>query len=367
MATETPQPVLLAEVRLPDGPRAPFVARRFVAALITEAPSSRPVDAALLVSEMVTMMVDPDAALWLRVDELPRRVRVSVRGEQPVSSDTGQLVTRLFDRLADAWGVQDDSMWFELELIRRQTLSHLTDEELFALASTDREARDEIFARYEGWAASVANRFRRRGAHYDDIGQAASIALVNAIDRFDPEFGVKFTTYARKTIIGTLKRYLRDSTWSVRVPRSLSDASVELKRARADLSQKLGRAPDPVEIAEELGRSVDEVEAAIKAALAYDARSVDAPVGKDDQSNLLSVMGDDDEQFDLADIWYSLEPLIADLSDREQEVLFLRFFEDMTQTEIAEVVGVSQMQISRIISRSLEQLRENLGGQAQEV
>ncbi len=367
MGSDSPVPVLLAEVQLPDGTRAPFVARRFIAALITDAPSSRQVDAALLVSEMVTLMVGVGSILRVRVEELARRVRVTVRAEQDVSPDTGDLVRLLMDRLSDSWGSDSDAIWFEMELIRRQTLTHLSEEELFALAPSDREARDEIFTRYEAWAASVANRFRRRGAHYDDIGQAASIALVNAIDRFDPDFGVKFTTYARKTILGTLKRYLRDSTWSVRVPRSLSDASVEMKRARAELSQKLGRAPEPAEIAEAMGRPLDEVEAAIQAALAYDARSVDAPTGIDDQSSLLSVMGHEDEQYDLADIWYSLEPMISDLSDREQEVLFLRFFEDMTQTEIAEVVGVSQMQVSRIISRSLEKLRETLGERAQGV
>jgi RNA polymerase sigma-B factor len=224
----------------------------------------------------------------------------------------------------------------------------------------DRDARDEIFSRYVGWATSVANRFRRHGAHFDDVGQAASIALVNAIDRFDPTFGVKFTTFARKTIIGTLKRYLRDSTWSVRVPRSLSDAAVDLNKVRGELEQKLGRAPDPSELAEQLGLPLHEVEDALEAALAYSARSVDAPVSEDEESSLLRVLGSEDENFDLADIWYSLEPLIADLDRQEQEVLFLRFFEDMTQSDIAEIVGVSQMQVSRLISRALERLRAQL-------
>lgn len=355
-----PQPTLVAEVQLPRGPRAPFIARRVVRAIVTDAPASRSVDAALLVSEVVTLVYDDDATLAVRVEEIGRRVRVTtVTTGEPGPADD-ELVTRLLDRLSDGWGHEGPEIWFELEMVRRHTLSHLSDEELFALVPMDRDARDEVFSRYEGWAASVANRYRRGGAHADDVGQAASIALVNAIDRFDPDFGVKFTTYARKTIIGTLKRYLRDTTWSVRVPRSLSDTTVELNRAISELSQKLGRMPFPAEMAEELGRPLEEVEDALEASLAYNAKSVDAPISEDDETSLLRVLGSDDEQFDLADIWHSLEPLISDLDPQEQEVLFLRFFEDMTQSDIAEVVGVSQMQVSRLISRALETLRTRL-------
>jgi RNA polymerase sigma-B factor len=144
------------------------------------------------------------------------------------------------------------------------------------------------------------------------------------------------------------------------VPRSLSDTTVELNRARAELEQKLGRVPHATELAEELGRPLDDVDAALAAGMAYNAKSVDAPVSEDDETNLLRVLGSDDEQFDLADIWYSLSPLISDLEPQEREVLFLRFFEDMTQSDIAEVVGVSQMQVSRLITRALERLRTQL-------
>ncbi len=353
-------PTLVAEVQLPEGPRAPYVARRILGALISDTPSSRAVDAGLLVSEVVTLMYDDTARLTVRLEESGRRVRVSTgtTGAPPAAPD--EIVSTLLDRLSDGWGRDESGIWFELEIVRRHALSHLPDEELLALAPTDREARDEIFFRYAGWASSVANRYRRSGSHFDDVGQAASIGLVNAIDRFDPEFGVKFTTFARKTIVGTLKRYLRDSTWSVRVPRALSDTAVEVNRARAELEQRLGRAPDASELAEELGRSPEEVEVAQQAALAYRAKSVDAPASEEDETNLLGVLGGDDEQFDLADIWYSLEPLISDLGPEEQEVLFLRFFEDMTQSDIAEVVGVSQMQVSRLISRALDRLHTRL-------
>ncbi len=358
-----PQPTLVAEVQLPRGPRAPFIARRVVRAIITDAPASRSVDAALLASEVATLMYDEGVTLAVRVEEIGRRARVTTSSSGKVDAPD-DMVTKLLDRLSDSWGHDQSETWFEMELVRRQTLSHLSDEELFELVPVDRDARDEIYLRYEGWAASVANRYRRGGAHADDVGQAASIALVNAIDRFDPEFGVKFTTYARKTIIGTLKRYLRDTTWSVRVPRSLSDTTVELNRAVAELSQKLGRTPTPDEIAEELGRPIEEVEDAMEAALAYNAKSVDAPFSEDDETSLLRVLGSDDEQFDLADIWHSLEPLISDLDPQEQEVLFLRFFEDMTQSDIAEVVGVSQMQVSRLITRALDTLRARLSADA---
>ncbi|HSJ84752.1 MAG TPA: sigma-70 family RNA polymerase sigma factor [Acidimicrobiia bacterium] len=356
-----PQATLVADVKLPSGPRASFIARRVVRAIVTDAPAVRSVDAALLVSEVVNLMYQEDVTLSVRVEEIGRRVRVTTTTTTPGALDQADaIVTKLLDRLSDGWGVADDAMWFELEMVRRHTLSHLSDEELFALVPADRDARDEIYSRYEGWAASVANRYRRGSAHADDVGQAASIALVNAIDRFDLSYGVKFTTYARKTIIGTLKRYLRDTTWSIRVPRSLSDTMVELNRAIAEMSQRLGRMPEPAELAEELGRPIHEVEDAMEAALAYNAKSVDAPISEDDETSLLRVLGSDDEQYDLADIWHSLEPLISDLGTQEQEVLFLRFFEDMTQSDIAEVVGVSQMQVSRLITRALDTLRARL-------
>lgn len=359
-AESEPQPSLVAEVQLPSGPRAPFVARRVVGALLGDAPSSRAVDAALLVSEVVTLLYDEDASPVVRVEEIGRRVRVSASTTAAFDPGADEIAGKLLDRLSDGWSHDNGGIWFEIETVRRQTLAHLPDDELFALVATDRDARDEIFSRYVGWATSVANRYRRRGAHFDDVGQAASIALVNAIDRFDPEFGVKFTTYARKTIIGTLKRYLRDTTWSVRVPRSLSDSVVEVNRTRAELEQKLGRAPDAAELAEEMGRPVDEVQDALEVALSYNAKSLDAPVSEDDETTLLRVLGSEDESFDLADIWYSMEPLIADLNPQEQEVLFLRFFEDMTQSDIADVVGVSQMQVSRLITRALDTLRTRL-------
>lgn len=359
MVPET-QATVVAEVQLPQDPRASAIARRVVRALVSEAPGSRPVDAALLVSEVVTLLYSDDATLTVRVEEMGRRVRVVTAGTGEVGQ-ADEIVTKLLDRLADGWGLEGQEIWFELELVRRQTLSHLSDEELFALVPADRDARDELYSRYEGWAASVANRYRRGGAHADDVGQAASIALVNAIDRFDLDYGVKFTTYARKTIIGTLKRYLRDTTWSVRVPRSLSDTMVELNRAAAELSQRLGRMPEPAELAAELGRPIEEVEDALEASMAYNAKSMDAPISEDDETSLLRVLGSEDEQFDLAEIWHSLEPLISDLDSQEQEVLFLRFFEDMTQSDIAEVVGVSQMQVSRLISRAIDTLRQKLG------
>jgi RNA polymerase sigma-B factor len=358
---ETPlSPTLVAEVQLPQGPAAPFVARRVVGALVSDAPTSRAVDATLLISEVVTLLYDEAALLTVRIEEVGRRVRVSARSSVPAEPPDDELATNLLDRLADGWGRADQAVWFEIETLRRQSLPHLSDEELFEMVRHDRDARDELYARYSGWAATVANRYRRHAAHFDDVGQAASIGLVNAIDRFDPEFGVKFTTYARKTIIGTLKRYLRDTTWSVRVPRSLSDTTVEINRTRAELEQRLGRAPGPSELAEELGRPVEEVEVAMQASLAYHAKSVDAPASEDEETSLIRTLGGDDEQFDLADIWYSLEPLISDLEPQEQEVLFLRFFEDMTQSDIAEVVGVSQMQVSRLINRALERLRAQL-------
>ncbi len=223
--------------------------------------------------------------------------------------------------------------------------------------------RDELITTYRPLAQRLARRFRGRGEAYDDLLQSASIGLINAVDRFDPDYGVKFTTYATRTIVGELKRHLRDRAWSVRVPRGLQEAALEAGRTREHLSHRLGRSPTLAELAAEMGRPVEEVVEALEAGSAYTAASLDRPVGDDDGSGATvgDLIGVDDLDMQLTERWPDVAEAIRRLPERERVILYLRFFEDMTQTEIAERVGISQMHVSRLLRKALEALRSDVG------
>ncbi len=220
-------------------------------------------------------------------------------------------------------------------------------------------ARDQLVTSYRPLAERLARRFRGRGEAYDDLVQAASIGLINAVDRFDPEYGVKFTTYATRTIVGELKRYLRDRAWSVRVPRGLQEAALEVGRAREALTHRLGRAPTVAELAAEMGVTDDEVVEALEAGGAYTATSLDRPLDTSDDGG--ATVGDrigiEDETLALADRWPDVAEAVRSLPERERTILYLRFYEGRTQTEIAEHIGISQMHVSRLLRRSLSALR----------
>ncbi len=220
-------------------------------------------------------------------------------------------------------------------------------------------ARDRLVTSYRPLAERLARRFRGRGEAYDDLVQAASIGLINAVDRFDPEYGVKFTTYATRTIVGELKRYLRDRAWSVRVPRGLQEAALEVGRAREALTHRLGRAPTVAELAAEMGVTDDEVVEALEAGGAYTATSLDRPLDTSDDGG--ATVGDrigiEDETLALADRWPDVAEAVRSLPERERTILYLRFYEGRTQTEIAEHIGISQMHVSRLLRRSLSALR----------
>jgi RNA polymerase sigma-B factor len=188
----------------------------------------------------------------------------------------------------------------------------------------------------------------------------ASLGLVKAVDRFDVDRGVSFTTYAVPTILGELKRHFRDTGWSVHVPRSLHERALQVQRAERVLANRLGRSPRVTDIAEELGMSIEQVLAALDAAQAHDALSLDAPQeGREgERESLVSTVGAPDDGYELIEYGTTIEATIHQLPARDRHVLQLRFGQDMTQSQIAEQVGVSQMQVSRIIRRSLERLRE---------
>jgi len=220
--------------------------------------------------------------------------------------------------------------------------------------------RERLVEEYRDLADRLAERFVKRRDERDDLQQAARLALLKAIDRFDVERGVKFSTYATRTIVGELKRYRRDRSWGVRVPRSLQESWMNSLRAREDLTHRLGRTPTVAEIAAEIGVAVDEVLEAMDVGNAYNMDSVDRPVGEDEGggATVVDLLGGADP--DLAQVeWLSdLAEPVAALEERERTILFLRFYHGMTQSEIAEEVGISQMHVSRLLRRTLDRLRE---------
>ncbi|WP_431682401.1 SigB/SigF/SigG family RNA polymerase sigma factor [Kitasatospora sp. KL5] len=209
----------------------------------------------------------------------------------------------------------------------------------------------------------VAAGFRHRAADMDDILQVGTVGLIKAVDGFDHERGVEFVTYAIPTIAGEVKRFFRDTTWPVRVPRSLQELYLTVARSSDRLEQDLGRQPTPQELAEELGLAPDQVSAGLTAGRAYRSDSLDA-LREDSPdeagSSLLDRLGTCDPDLDLVDFRESVRPLLNELPERERTVLLLRFWGNHTQSEIAARIGVSQMHVSRILSATLGLLRERL-------
>ena len=219
--------------------------------------------------------------------------------------------------------------------------------------------RDQLIEAHIGLAEYLARRFANRGEPLDDLVQVASLGLLKAVERFDPARGLEFTTFATPTILGELKRHFRDKGWAVRVPRRVQELHLRITRVVDDLSLELGRAPTYDEVARRAGTSADDVVEAIEAGSAYRSASLDAGRSDDDEApGLLGQLGTLDPGLADAERRAALEPLIKGLPKREQVMLYLRFYEGMTQSEIAKRLGISQMHVSRLLSRSLQQLRE---------
>jgi RNA polymerase sigma-B factor len=225
----------------------------------------------------------------------------------------------------------------------------------------DPAAREELAKEFLPLAEYFARRFSGRGEPVDDLTQTASLGLLNAIDRFDPERGVPFSTYAAATIVGELKRHFRDRGWALRVPRNVQETAILVNRTVAAMWQDLGRAPTVAEIASAADIGEDDVLQALDALQAYTTDSLDAPTG-DATSTAAESIGSEDRRFEVSEEWLSLAPALRDLSERERKILYLRFFEGRTQTEIADELGISQMHVSRLVSQSLEKLREKAAG-----
>jgi RNA polymerase sigma-B factor len=223
----------------------------------------------------------------------------------------------------------------------------------------DKTAREQLVARLLPLARRMARRYRRSDEPLDDLVQVATLGLIKAIDRFDPARETAFSSYAVPTMLGELKRYFRDNGWAVHVPRGMQERVMQVDNSMKELSRKLGRSPSAAEVAQAIGASTEQVLEAMEAASAYDAVSLESyRFGDDgDGSTYAESIGVEDDRFELVEYGATIAPTLQALPARDRIVLHLRFVEDLTQAEIAERVGVSQMHVSRLIRRALDRLR----------
>jgi RNA polymerase sigma-B factor len=223
----------------------------------------------------------------------------------------------------------------------------------------DVQGRDELVERFLPLARQLARRYQRGNEPLDDLVQVASIGLVKAVDRYDPERGTAFSSYAVPTILGELKRYFRDVGWAVHVPRGMQERVMKVNNAIAKLSRESGRSPTAAEVAAAIDESPEAVLEAMEASIAYDSVSLDTPrtSDEDDGDTYVDTMGAIDERFEMIEYTSAIGPTMRALPERDRLVLKLRFEDDLTQLEIAERIGVSQMHVSRLIRRALQRLR----------
>lgn len=236
--------------------------------------------------------------------------------------------------------------------------------ELFAvLAATGSvDARNELVESYAPLAEYFANRYKNRTTDHEDLRQVAQLALVKAVDRFDPDQGAAFSTFAGRTIDGELKRYFRDKTWAVRVPRSLQEAALAVRNAADRLAVENGRPATVAELVEHTGFETELVLQALDVQVAQQGRSIDQPAGDEAGATpLAAVIGAADENFERTDAALAVRALLDELPAREREIVELRFYGEMTQQQIADQLGISQMHVSRLLRSALASLRPHLG------
>jgi RNA polymerase sigma-B factor len=222
-------------------------------------------------------------------------------------------------------------------------------------------AREELIEQQRPFADFLARRFRNRGEPLEDLCQVAAIGLIKAIDGFDIERGSSFAGYAIPTILGELRRHFRDKGWNVRVPRRLQELRTQIAAVTEPLTQELGRAPTTHDLAEALGLSEEEIREGLAAAQAYSATSLQTPVHReDDGPTLADLVAHEDGGYEVVEARESLRLLLGSLPERERRILGLRFYSQLTQSEIAAELGISQMHVSRLLSRSLGSLRDQL-------
>lgn len=229
-----------------------------------------------------------------------------------------------------------------------------------------KEARDELVQTYLNLVEYLARQFRNRGEGMDDLIQVGTIGLIKAIDRFDLERAVEFTTYATPTIVGEIKRHFRDKGWAIRIPRRLQELNLKLNEQVNVLTQELERSPTVPELADALGITTEEVLEAMETGQAYSLISLDGMGSDDDDEgsiSLLDYVGREDKGYSEAENRCSLQSAYSRLDEREKRILNLRFYKGLTQTEIASVMGISQMHVSRLLRRALTVLRVHIGAE----
>jgi RNA polymerase sigma-B factor len=350
----------LIHLRIPPDRRSLRAERAKIADAI---PDLRPVersDLLVLVTEVVSAMVaGSDERAELDIRRTAHGLQVEVRGDRFEELDP--LAEHVVDRIASAWSVEAGVARFDVPL-SSVALGSESEDVLFArLAEGDEAALSQLTDRYLGFARSLARRFAGGGVRREDVDQVASMALVKALDRFDPERGVKFTTYAARTIDGELKRYLRDSGWSIRVPRGLQELGLEARDEALRMAQDMGREPTIEEVSEILDEDEEDVGDALLARQSYDAMSLDAPAGTDDAPSLAETVPDHHDRMRMAPEWADISGVMDHLPERERRIIYLRFFEDLSQSEIAERVGISQMHVSRLLRQTIDEIREMIG------
>jgi RNA polymerase sigma-B factor len=354
-------------VEVPIRPSSTAAVRSFLTETLN-LDSMRSAEAALLVTEIFANAVQhgraSSAEVW--VEERGPLVRVGVGhfSSGPMSPGAHGFGLTLVDRMSQSWGTDHRDgklhVWFELRQPGSLAMSpdDLDEGHLLAGMGSEPLYAEELVRRYQPVATSIWRRYRGKGITDDDLEQVALIALMKAVHRFDPSRG-ELRPYAAVTISGELKRLLRDRGWSVRVPRGLQELALEVTKAVQTLTQELGRSPRVSDIAARLEISQEEVSEAMSVAQGYTALSIEDP-GGEDGTPLAEVLGGIDPEFGDAETRSSMREALSALPEKDRAVVFLRFYEDLTQTEIAERVGVSQMQVSRILTRALVELGDLL-------
>ena len=225
----------------------------------------------------------------------------------------------------------------------------------------DISARQELIERHVGFVRRLAQRYARRGEQLDDLTQVGCVGLIKAIDRFDGAFGASLTTYAAPNVLGEIKRHFRDRGWSVRVPREIQELNVRLTKTVDELTTRLGRSPSVDELAEATGSTTEQVIEAMESSAAYSALSLsEGPDPDEEGGGPIETIGDEDVGYERSEQRLTLATGIQHLPSRERAILHLRFFEGLTQSEIAERIGISQMHVSRLIRGALDKIRDEL-------
>lgn len=256
------------------------------------------------------------------------------------------------ERAATGWG--DDQRAREHELL----------DELAGLDAADPRhvvVRDELVTMHLPLVRSLARRYRDRGEPFDDLVQVGTVGLLKAVDRFDITRNVEFSTFATPTILGEIKRHFRDRTWAMRVPRRLQEMQAQITSRTDELTRSLNRSPTVRELAESLGTTQEEVLEAMEARHAYATSSLDAPTGDGATTSVADSIGAEDPALEAVEYRETLRPLLEALPERERRIILLRFFHNKSQSQIAEELGISQMHVSRLLARTLAQLRQEMG------